>query len=77
MISVSALQQNNKIIYVGILSTLTVFLLMDYIPVLAPFSQWVTPPVALFLGLIFALVWTGSILSSIKKLQNIYCNIQW
>lgn len=56
MISVSALQQNNKVIYVGILSTLTVFLLMDYVPALAPFSHWVTPPVALFLGLIFALV---------------------
>ena len=56
MISVTALQQNNKIIYVGLLSTLTVFLLMDYIPVLAPFSRWVTPPVSLFLGLIFALV---------------------
>ena len=40
MISVTALQQNNKIIYVGLLSTLTVFLLMDYIPVLAPFSRW-------------------------------------
>lgn len=48
MISVSALQQNNKVIYVGILSTLIVFLLMDYIPALAPFSHWVTPPVALF-----------------------------
>ena len=56
MISVTALQQNNKIIYVCLLSTLTVFLLMDYIPVLAPFSRWVTPPVSLFLGLIFALV---------------------
>ena len=56
MISVSALQQNNKVIYVGILSTLIVFLLMDYIPALATFSHWVTPPVALFLGLIFALV---------------------
>ena len=56
MISVTALQQNSKTIYVGLLSTLTVFLLMDYIPVLAPFSRWVTPPVSLFLGLIFALV---------------------
>ena len=56
MISVTALQQNSKTIYVGLLSTLTVFLLMDYIPVLASFSQWVTPPVSLFLGLIFALV---------------------
>ena len=39
MISVTALQQNSKTIYVGLLSTLTVFLLMDYIPVLASFSQ--------------------------------------
>lgn len=77
MISVSALQQNNKVIYVGILSTLIVFLLMDYIPALAPFSHWVTPPVALFLGLIFALVCVRLIPSSIKKLQNIYCSIQW
>lgn len=37
MISVTALQQNSKTIYVGLLSTLTVFLLMDYIPVLASF----------------------------------------
>lgn len=56
MISVTALQQNNKTIYVGLLSVLAVFLLMDYIPVLSPLSHWVTPPVSLFLGLIFALV---------------------
>ena len=48
MISVTALQQNSKTIYVGLLSTLTVFLLMDYIPVLASFSQWVTPPYLYF-----------------------------
>lgn len=71
MISVTALQQNNKIIYVGLLSTLTVFLLMDYIPVLAPFSRWVTPPVSLFLGLIF----DRPILNSIKRFLNICCNI--
>lgn len=56
MTPVTVLQQNNKAIYVGLLSTLTVFLLMDYVPALAPFSGWVTPPVALFLGLIYALV---------------------
>lgn len=56
MISVSALQQNNKAIYVGILSVLTIFLMMDYVPALAPLSAWVTPPVALFLGLLFAMV---------------------
>lgn len=56
MISVSALQQKNKAIYVGILSVLTFFLLMDYVPGLAHLSGWVTPPVALFLGLLFAMV---------------------
>lgn len=56
MISVATLKQNNKAIYAGLLSTLTIFLLMDYIPVLAPFSTWVTPPVSLFLGLAFALI---------------------
>lgn len=56
MISVTALRQSNKVIYVGLLAILTVFLLMDYVPALASFSHWVTPPVALFLGLAFALV---------------------
>ena len=35
--------------------TLTFFLFLDYIPGLEAWSAWVTPPVALFLGLIFAL----------------------
>lgn len=55
MISLTVLKQNNKTIYVGLLATLTLFLLMDYVPALAPFSLWVTPPVSLFLGLVFAL----------------------
>ena len=49
------LQANNKTIYVALLSTLTFFLFLDYIPGLQAWSAWVTPPVALFLGLIFAL----------------------
>ena len=49
------LQTNNKTIYVALLSTLTFFLFLDYIPGLEVWSAWVTPPVALFLGLIFAL----------------------
>ena len=44
------LQTNNKTIYVAILSTLTFFLFLDYIPGLQAWSAWVTPPVALFLG---------------------------
>lgn len=49
------LQANNKTIYVALLSVLTFFLFLDYIPGLEAWSAWVTPPVALFLGLIFAL----------------------
>ena len=50
------LKANNKTIYVGILSVLTVCLLLGYVPCLSVFSSWVTPPVSLFLGLVFALL---------------------
>ena len=56
MKAITILQQNNKIVYAGLLAVLTVFLLMDYVPVLSAYSHWVTPPVALFLGLAFALL---------------------
>ena len=49
------LQGNNKTIYVALLSTLTFFLFLDYIPGLEAWSAWVTPPVAFFLGLILSL----------------------
>lgn len=49
------LKSNNKLIYVSLLAILTLFLLLDYVPGLEPYSSWVTPPVALFLGLAFAL----------------------
>ena len=50
------LKANNKIVYVGILVLLTVCLLLGYVPGMTAFSSWVTPPVALFLGLAFALL---------------------
>ena len=50
------LQGNKKTIYVTLLSVLTLFLFLDYVPGMQALSAWVTPPVALFLGLIFALV---------------------
>ena len=50
------LQTNNKTVYVTLLSVLTVFLFLDYIPGLHALGAWVTPPVALFLGLAFALI---------------------
>ncbi|WP_071146982.1 YeiH family protein [Bacteroides ihuae] len=50
-----SLKANNKTIYVSLLVVLAFFLLLDYIPALSAYSSWVTPPVALFLGLAFAL----------------------
>lgn len=54
-ISLSALQRNNKMIYVSLLFILSFFLLLNYVPGMQAYSAWVTPPVALFLGLAFAL----------------------
>ena len=50
------LKTNNKIIYASILAVLSVCLLMGYVPGMSAYSSWVTPPVALFLGLAFALL---------------------
>ena len=55
-INMSFLQNNNKIIYVSLLVILSFFLFLDYIPGMHAYSAWVTPPVALFLGLSFALL---------------------
>ena len=49
-------QLHSKTIYKSLLVILSAFLLAGYIPILKPYSSWVTPPVALFLGLLFALV---------------------
>lgn len=53
---VAFLQKNNRVIYTGILMVLSVCLLSGYVPGMSAFSSWVTPPVALFLGLAFALL---------------------
>ena len=50
------LKAKNKVIYTGILLALVVCLFLRYVPGLEVFSYWVTPPVALFLGLAFALL---------------------
>ena len=54
-ISMASLQRNNKTIYVSLLIILSFFLFLDYVPGMQAYSAWVTPPVALFLGLAFAL----------------------
>ncbi|EGF58707.1 hypothetical protein HMPREF9446_01097 [Bacteroides fluxus YIT 12057] len=55
-INLPFLQDNKKIIYVSLLTLLSFFLFLDYIPGMHAYSAWVTPPVALFLGLAFALL---------------------
>ena len=50
------LKSNNKVIYIAILAVMTICLLLGYVPGMSSFSAWVTPPVSLFLGLLFALL---------------------
>ena len=50
------LRQHNRHIYIALLSLLTLCLLCDYIPALRFLAVWVTPPVVLFIGLVFAML---------------------
>ena len=50
------LRKYNRHIYIALLSIITLCLLCDYIPALRFLSTWVTPPVVLFIGLVFALL---------------------
>ena len=50
------LRKYNRHIYIALLSLLTLCLLCDYIPALRFVAAWVTPPVVLFIGLVFALL---------------------
>ena len=52
----SFLQRHNKAVYVTLLAVLSFFLLLDYVPGMHAYAAWVTPPVALFMGLAFALL---------------------
>ena len=50
------LRKYNRHIYIALLSLFTLCLLCDYIPALRFLAAWVTPPVVLFSGLVFALL---------------------
>ena len=50
------MRQYNRHIYIALLTVLTLCLLCDYIPALRFLAAWVTPPVVLFIGLVFALL---------------------
>ncbi len=64
------LAKNRKPIYVGIVSLITLFLLLDYIPFCRPYTSWITPPVALFSGLAFALICGKAYPSFNKKMSK-------
>ena len=53
--SLEWLQRRNKKIYVALVCILGLFLIVDYIPGYHRYVSWVTPPVALFVGLVYAL----------------------
>lgn len=55
-VCVPFLQRSNRRIYVSVLCILFVCLMAGYVPALEWLSAWVTPPVALFLGLAYALL---------------------
>ena len=50
------MRKYNRHIYIALLSIITLCLLCDYIPALRFLAAWVTPPVVLFIGLVFALL---------------------
>lgn len=50
------LHRNSKTIYIALVSLLAGLLLLGYVPGLTGVSDWVSPPLALFLGLAFALL---------------------
>lgn len=50
------LEKNSKPIYLTLLIALSILLLLGYVPACEPVSALITPPVALFCGLVFALI---------------------
>ena len=50
------MRKYNRHIYITLLSLLSLCLLCDYVPALRFLAAWVTPPVVLFIGLLFALL---------------------
>ena len=60
-------QTHRNIIYITLVSLLTLLLLADYIP---GFSSFITPPIALFLGLVYALICGKAYPSFNKKMSK-------
>ena len=58
----------NKAIYIALTAILTILVLIDYLPGVS--EPWVTPPLALFVGLIYALVFGQPFSKLNKKLSK-------
>ena len=63
-------QAHSNVIYITLVSLLVIFLLLDYIPGMHALSSCVTPPVALFVGLAFALICGKAYPSFNKKMSK-------
>ncbi|MDD4610287.1 MAG: putative sulfate exporter family transporter [Bacteroidaceae bacterium] len=50
------LVRKRRLVYSALVATLATVLVASYIPSLSSYTNWLTPPVALFLGLVYALI---------------------
>lgn len=57
---------NKRAIYIFLVAVLTICLMLGYLPNMSAFTSWVTPPVALFVGLAFALI-CGEVYPQVNK----------
>lgn len=65
------LKKYDKVAYIITLSLLSVFVLMSCFPVLSAVGGFVTPPVALFVGLVYALLFGKPFASFNKKMSKV------
>ena len=60
----------SRIIYISLLVTLTIALTVTYIPSVVYLGSWLTPPVALFVGLLFAILFGQAFPEFNKKVSK-------
>ena len=65
------LKKYDKVAYIITLSLLSVFVLMSCFPALSAVGGFVTPPVALFVGLVYALLFGKPFASFNKKMSKV------
>lgn len=65
------LKKYDKVAYIITLSLLSIFVLMSCLPALSAVGGFVTPPVALFVGLVYALLFGKPFASFNKKMSKV------